>query len=162
MMGRQERDQASLFYEFRLDDMIPREHLLRGIDVFVTAALTDLHDQLKPFYSDIGRPSIDPELLIRMHLVGYCFGIRSERKLCEEVKLHLAYRWFCKLDLDDKVPHHSTFSENRLNRFRESDILRHIFERIVMAAMAMGLVKGESFAVDASVIEANASPTAIR
>lgn len=157
MMGRQERDQASLFYEFRLDDMIPREHLLRGIDVFVTAALTDLHDQLKPFYSDIGRPSIDPELLIRMHLVGYCFGIRSERKLCEEVKLHLAYRWFCKLDLDDKVPHHSTFSENRLNRFRESDILRHIFERIVMAAMAMGLVKGESFAVDASVIEANAS-----
>jgi transposase len=157
MMGRQERDQTSLFYEFRLDDMIPREHLLRGIDVFVTAALTDLHDQLKPFYSDIGRPSIDPELLIRMHLVGYCFGIRSERKLCEEVKLHLAYRWFCKLDLDDKVPHHSTFSENRLNRFRESDILRHIFERIVMAAMAMGLVKGESFAVDASVIEANAS-----
>jgi transposase len=157
MMGRQERDQASLFYQFRLDDMIPREHLLRGIDVFVTAALTDLHDQLKPFYSDIGRPSIDPELLIRMHLVGYCFGIRSERKLCEEVKLHLAYRWFCKLDLDDKVPHHSTFSENRLNRFRESDILRHIFERIVMAAMAMGLVKGESFAVDASVIEANAS-----
>jgi transposase len=157
MMGRQERDQASLFYQFRLDDMIPREHLLRGIDVFVTAALTDLHDQLKRFYSDIGRPSIDPELLIRMHLVGYCFGIRSERKLCEEVKLHLAYRWFCKLDLDDKVPHHSTFSENRLNRFRESDILRHIFERIVMAAMAMGLVKGESFAVDASVIEANAS-----
>ena len=157
MMGRQDRDQASLFYEFLLDDMIPKGHLLRRIDGFVTAVLGDLHEQLGPFYSDIGRPSIDPELLIRMHLVGYCFGIRSERKLCEEVTLHLAYRWFCRLDLDDKVPHHSTFSENRLNRFRESDILRHIFERVVMAAMAMGLVKGEGFAVDASVMEANAS-----
>jgi transposase len=113
--------------------------------------------RLSPFYSEIGRPSIDPELLIRMHLVGYCFGIRSERKPCEEVRLHLAYRWFCRLDLDEKVPHHSTFSENRLNRFRESDILRHIFERVVMAAMAMGLVKGEGFALDASVMEANAS-----
>jgi hypothetical protein len=92
-----------------------------------------------------------------MLIVGYCFGIRHERKLCEEVKLHLAYRWFCKLDLDDKVPHHSTFSENRLNRFRESDILRHVFERVVTACMAQGLVKGEGFAVDASVIEANAS-----
>jgi transposase len=157
MMGRRDRDQGSLFYEFRLEDMIPKGHLLRRIDVFVSDVLGDLHEQLGPFYSDIGRPSIDPELLIRMHLVGYCFGIRSERRLCEEVALHLAYRWFCRLDLDDKVPHHSTFSENRLNRFRESDILRHIFERVVMAAMAMGLVKGEGFAVDASVIEANAS-----
>ena len=157
MMGRKDWDQASLFYSFRLDDMVPKGHLLRRIDVFVTAVLGDLHKQLGPFYSEIGRPSIDPELLIRMHLVGYCFGIRSERKLCEEVGLHLAYRWFCRLDLDEKVPHHSTFSENRLNRFRESDILRHIFERVVMAAMAMGLVKGEGFAVDASVMEANAS-----
>ena len=157
MMGRKDWDQASLFYSFRLDDMIPKGHLLRRIDVFVTAVLGDLHKRLSPFYSEIGRPSIDPELLIRMHLVGYCFGIRSERKLCEEVGLHLAYRWFCRLDLDEKVPHHSTFSENRLNRFRESDILRHIFERVVMAAMAMGLVKGEGFAVDASVMEANAS-----
>jgi transposase len=157
MMGRRDRDQASLFYEFRLDDIIPKGHLLRRIDVLVSDVLGDLREQLSPFYSDIGRPSIDPELLIRIHLVGYCFGIRSERKLCEEVALHLAYRWFCQLALDDKVPHHSTFSENRLNRFRESDILRHIFERVVMAAMAMGLVKGEGFAVDASVIEANAS-----
>ena len=157
MMGRKDWDQASLFYSFRLDDMIPKGHLLRRIDVFVTAVLGDLHKRLSPFYSEIGRPSIDPELLIRMHLVGYCFGIRSERKLCEQVGLHLAYRWFCRLDLDEKVPHHSTFSENRLNRFRESDILRHIFERVVMAAMAMGLVKGEGFAVDASVMEANAS-----
>src|ERR1700745_865984 len=157
MMGRKHREQASLFYEFRLDDMIPKGHLLRRINVFVTSVLGDLHEQLGPFYSDIGRPSIDPEMLIRMLIIGYCFGIRSERKLCEEVRLHLAYRWFCRLDLNDAVPHHSTFSENRLNRFRESDILRHIFERVVIAAMEMGLVKGEGFAVDASVMEANAS-----
>jgi transposase len=157
MMGRKHREQASLFYEFRLDDMIPKGHLLRRINVFVTSVLGDLHEQLDPFYSNIGRPSIDPELLIRMLIIGYCFGIRSERKLCEEVRLHLAYRWFCRLDLNDAVPHHSTFSENRLNRFRESDILGHIFERVVIAAMVMGLVKGEGFAVDASVMEANAS-----
>src|SRR6201987_1741071 len=157
MMGRKHREQANLFYEFRLDDMIPKGHLLRRINVFVTSVLGDLHEQLGPFYSDIGRPSIDPELLIRMLIIGYCFGIRSERKLCEEVSLHLAYRWFCRLDLNDAVPHHSTFSENRLNRFRESDILRHIFERVVMAGMEMVLVKGEGFAVDASVMEANAS-----
>ena len=157
MMGRQRRDQGRLFYEFRLEDRIPENHLLRRMNVFVTVALADLHKELKPHYSDIGRPSVDPELMIRMLIVGYCYGIRSERKLCQEVELHLAYRWFCKLDLDDKVPHHSTFSENRLGRFRESDLLRHIFERVVWAAMAMGLVKGEGFAVDASVLEANAS-----
>jgi transposase len=83
--------------------------------------LADLHEQLKAFYSDLGRPSVDPELMIRMLLVGYCYGIRHDRRLCQEVALHLAYRWFCKLDLDDKVPHHSTFSVNRLGRFRESD-----------------------------------------
>jgi transposase len=157
MMGRQRRDQGRLFYEFRLEDRIPENHLLRRMNVFVTAALSDLHKELEPYYSDIGRPSVDPELMIRMLIVGYCYGIRSERKLCQEVELHLAYRWFCKLDLEDKVPHHSTFSENRLGRFRESDLLRHIFERVVWAAMAMGLVKGEGFAVDASVIEADAS-----
>jgi transposase len=157
MMGRQRRDQGRLFYEFRLEDRIPENHLLRRMNVFVTVALADLHQELEPHYSDIGRPSIDPELMIRMLIVGYCYGIRSERKLTQEVELHLAYRWFCKLDLDDKVPHHSTFSENRLGRFRESDLLRHIFERVVWTAMAMGLVKGEGFAVDASVLEANAS-----
>src|SRR5512138_2541558 len=157
MMGRQDRDQGQLFYEFNLDEVIPKEHLLRRMNVFVTGVLADLHQQLKPFYSDIGRPSVDPELMIRMLIVGYCYGIRHERRLCEEVKLHLAYRWFCKLDLDDRVPHHSTFSVNRLERFRESDILRHIFESVVAACMAHGLVKGEGFAVDASVMEANAS-----
>jgi transposase len=157
MMGRRCGDQASFFYEFRLDQRVPKDHLLRLIDGFVTPVLADLHEQLQPFYSDIGRPSVDPELMIRMLLVGYCYGLRSERRLTQEVALHLAYRWFCRLDLDDKVPHHSTFSENRLNRFRESDVFRHIFERVVAACMAAGLVKGEGFAVDASVMEANAS-----
>jgi len=157
MMGRQSGDQASLFYEFRLDDRVPKNHLLRRINVFVTAALADVHEQLGRYYSEIGRPSVDPELMIRMLIVGYCYGLRSERKLTQEVELHLAYRWFCRLDLDDKVPHHSTFSENRLHRFRESDVFRHIFERVVAACMAGGLVKGEGFAVDASVMEANAS-----
>lgn len=156
MMGRR-GDQASLFYQFRLDERVPKDHLLRRIDGFVTVALADIHERLEPYYSEIGRPSVDPELMIRMLIVGYCYGLRSERRLTQEVDLHLAYRWFCRLDLDDKVPHHSTFSENCLNRFRESDILRHIFERVVMAAMATGLVKGEGFAVDASVMEANAS-----
>src|SRR6204780_129710 len=157
MMGRQKVDQSQLFYLFNLEGRIPTRHLLRCINPTVTRILANIRERLEPFYSEIGRPSIDPELLIRMLIVGYCYGIRSERKLCEEVRLHLAYRWFCRLDLDDRVPHHSTFSENRLNRFRESDILRHIFERVVMAAMVMGLVKGEGFAVDASVMEANAS-----
>jgi transposase len=157
MMGRRRGDQASFFYEFRLDERVPKEHLLRRIDDFVTAALADVHERLKPHYSEIGRPSVDPELMIRMLLVGYCYGLRSERRLTQEVELHLAYRWFCRLDLDDQVPHHSTFSENRLNRFRESNVFRHIFERVVAACMAAGLVKGEGFAVDASVMEANAS-----
>src|SRR3954468_19537619 len=157
MMGRRSGDQASLFYEFRLEDRVPKNHLLRRINAFVTAALTDVHEQLDRYYSEIGRPSVDPELMIRMLIIGYCFGLRSERKLTQEVELHLAYRWFCRLDLDDKVPHHSTFSENRLHRCRESDIFRHIFERVVATSMAAGLVKGEGFAVDASVMEANAS-----
>ena len=157
MMGRRKRDQGKLFYEFRLEDRIPENHLLRRMNVFVAAALSDLHKELEPYYSAIGRPSVDPELMIRMLIVGYCFGLRSERRLTQEVELHLAYRWFCKLDLDDEIPHHSTLSANRLGRFRESDLLRHIFERVVWSAMAIGLVKGEGFAVDASVLEANAS-----
>src|SRR5215510_11941114 len=157
MMGRQADDQRQLFYLFNLEDRIPPDHLLRRINPIVAEVLADLREKLANFYSDTGRPSIDPELMMRMLLVGYCYGFRSERRLCEEVKLHLAYRWFCKLDLDDKVPHHSTFSVNRLGRFRESNILRHVFERVVAACMAAGLVKGEGFAIDASVMEANAS-----
>lgn len=157
MMGRRSGDQRRLFYEFHLDDRIPKDHLLRRIDVFVSTALADLHQELEQHYSAIGRPSVDPELMLRMLIVGYCYGIRSERRLCEEIELHLAYRWFCRLDLEDEVPHHSTLSANRLGRFRDSDVLRHIFERVVHTAIAVGLVKGEGFAVDASVLEANAS-----
>ena len=148
-MGRQSTDQARLFYEFDLEDRIPCNHLLRRINVFVTAALADLHAELAAFYSHTGRPSVDPELMIRMLIVGYSYGIRSERRLCEEVTLNLAYRWFCRLDLEDEVPDHSTFSNNRHGRFRDSDILRHLFERIVEACIAAGLVKGEGFAVEA-------------
>ncbi len=157
MMGRQTGDQSQLFYLFNLERRIPAAHLLRRINPVVTRILVELRDKLAAFYSEIGRPSIDPELMIRMLLVGYCYGIRSERQLCGEVELHLAYRWFCRLDLDDLVPDHSTFSVNRHGRFRDSGILRQVFEAVVRACMDAGLVKGEGFAVDASVIEANAS-----
>ena len=157
MMGRQTVEQSQLFYLFNLEAQIPADHLLRRLNPIVTRVLVDVREKLAPFYSDIGRPSIDPELMIRMLIVGYCYGIRFERKLCEEVKLHLGYRWFCRLELDDKVPDHSTFSVNRHGRFRESDIFRQVFEAVVRACMAAGLVKGEGFAVDASVIEADAS-----
>src|SRR6202051_4292865 len=157
MMGRQTVDQSQLFYLFNLEDRIPERHLLRRINPIVTQVLAELRETLKPFYSEIGRPSIDPELMIRMLTVGYCYGIRSERRLCEEVELHLAFRWFFRLDLDDQVPDHSTFSVNRHGRFRDSDILRQMFEAVVRACMDAGLVRGEGFAVDASVMEANAS-----
>src|SRR5207245_4113336 len=120
-----------------------------------TRVLVALREELATFSSDIRRPSIDHELMIRMLIVGYCYGIRFERKLCEEVKLHLGYRWFCRLELDDKVPDHSTFSVNRHGRFRDSDILRHVFEAVVRACMDVGLVKGEGFAVDARLSEAD-------
>jgi transposase len=119
MMGRQTVDQSQLFYLFNLEQRIPAHHLLRRINPIVIRILAGLRDELQPFYSEIGRPSIDPELMLRMLIVGYCYGIRSERKLCEEVELHLAYRWFCRLDLEDKIPDHSTFSVNRHGRFRE-------------------------------------------
>src|SRR4029078_3704416 len=127
------------------------------INPIVGRILAEFREKLVPYYSEIGRPSIDPELMIRMLIVVYCYGIRFERRLCEEVEMHLAYRWFCRLDLDDKVPDHSTFSVNRHGRFRDSDILRHVFEAVVRTCMNAGLVKGEGFAVDASVIEADAS-----
>jgi transposase len=157
MMGRQAVDQSQLFYLFNLEERIPADHLLRRVNPIVTRVLADLRGKLAPFYSDIGRPSIDPELMLRMLIVGYCYGIRFERRLCEEVELHLAYRWFCRLDLDDKVPDHSTFSVNRHGRFRDSAIFRQLFEAVVGACMDAGLVKGEGFAVDASVMEADAS-----
>lgn len=155
MMGERRVDQAALFYTFSLEDHVPANHLLRSIDRFVE--LEGLRAHLAPFYSAMGRPSIDPELLIRMLLVGYCFGIRSERRLCEEVHLNLAYRWFCRLGLDGAVPDHSTFSKNRHGRFRESDLLRQLFDTVLRRCMSEGLVGGEGFAVDASLIKAEAN-----
>jgi len=155
MLGPRQEAQAALFYEFSLEEHIPQDHLLRSIDRFVD--LSSIRQHLTDFYSHTGRPSVDPELLIRMLLVGYCLGIRSERRLCEEVHLNLAYRWFCRLDLDDPVPDHSTFSKNRHGRFRESDLLRHLFETTVARCIANGLVSGQRFAADASLIEADAN-----
>src|ERR1700755_558840 len=155
MMGHQQVEQAVLFYEFSLERHVPTNHLLRSIDRFVE--LGELRRELSAFYSTIGRPSVAPELMIRMLLVGYCFGIRSERRLCEEVHLNLAYRWFCRLGLDGDVPDPSTFSKNRHGRFRESDLLRGLFETILRRCINQGLVGGEGFAVDASLIRADAN-----
>ena len=154
MMGLQNEPER-LFYEFRLESHVPRDHLLRGIDAVFDFSAT--RKSLERYYSSTGRPSIDPELMIRMLLIGYCFGIRSERRLCEEVHLNLAYRWFCRLGLEGAVPDHSTFSKNRHGRFRESELFRRVFEEVVCACMKAGLVGGDGFAIDASVIEADAS-----
>ena len=155
MMGQLEGKAAKLFYEFSLKEMVPQNHLLRKINHFLN--FDDLRAHLKPFYSHTGRPWIDPELMCRMLIVGYCFGIRSERQLCGEVHLNLAYRWFCQLGIEDAVPNHSTFSKARHGRFRECDLFRKLFEQVVLRCMNEGLVKGEGFAVDASLIRANAS-----
>ncbi len=155
MMGQLEGGTAKLFYEFSLEEMVPQNHLLRKIDRFLD--FDDLRSHLKPFYSHTGRPSIDPELMCRMLIVGYCFGIRSERRLCDEVHLNLAYRWFCQLGIEDSIPNHSTFSKARHGRFRESNLFRKLFEQVVLRCMSEGLVKGEGFAVDASLIRADAS-----
>ena len=155
MMGAAVGGQGRLFYEFCLDERVPKDHLLRRIDAVLD--LSWLRAELAPYYSHTGCPSVDPELMIRMLLVGYCYSIRSERRLCQEVEMNLAYRWFCRLGLEDRVPDHSTFSVNRHGRFRDSDILRTVFEEVVCTCMGAGLVGGEGFAVDASVIEANAS-----
>ena len=155
MMGPRQEAQRALFYEFSIEDHVPKDHLLRSIDRFVD--LSDLRKHLAPFYSSTGRPSVDPELMIRMLLVGYTMGIRSERRLCEEVHLNLAYRWFCRLDLTDPIPDHSTFSKNRHGRFRDSDLLRHVFETGVARCIEEGLVSGQRLAADASLIQADAN-----
>jgi transposase len=154
MMGRQVAKRERIT-AFRLDDYVPANHLLRSIDRFLD--LSGLRHRLATFYSHTGRPSIDPELMLRMLIIGYCYGIRSERRLCEEVSLNLAYRWFCRLGLKDPVPEHSSFSKNRHGRFRESDAFRQLFELALSQCIAQGLVAGEGFAVDASTIKADAS-----
>jgi len=147
MMGERRVMQEALFYGFSLEQHVPADHLLRKIDRFVD--LSELRTYLGPYYSETGRPSIDPELMMRMLIVGYCFGIRSERRLCDEVHLNLAYRWFCHLGLDGGVPDHSTFSKNRHGRFRESDLFRNLFETVVARCIKERIVGGEAFAVDA-------------
>src|SRR6185437_2482295 len=153
MMGNHSRSE-SLFYYFRLEDQVPENHLLRLIDRHVN--LDFVRAKLKGRYSDTGRPSIDPELLLRMLLVGYLYGVTSERKLVEELRMHLAWRWFTGLGFDQEVPNHSTFSKNRHGRFQESNLFQELFERIVEQCMAVGLVQGEQMSVDGSSIQANA------
>ena len=155
MMGRRNRDQGRLFYEFRLDEVVPDDHLVRKIGAVLD--LSWVYAELAPHYSRVGRPSVDPVLMIRMLIVGYVFAIRSERQLCREVQVNLAYRWFCDLGLEDPIPDHSAFSRARNERFRQGDIFRRVFERVVETCIAAGLVGGEGFAVDASLIEADAN-----
>ena len=155
MMGQLPAAQNALFYDFCLEQHIPADHLLRQIDQFLD--FDQIRQHLQPFYSTTGRPSIDPELMIRMLLVGYCYGIRSERRLCEEVNFNLAYRWFCRLGLEADVPDHSTFSKNRHGRFREAETFRYVFEQVLKRCMVEDLVGGEGFAVDASIVKADAS-----
>src|SRR5246500_4559591 len=155
MMGRLNHDQEQFFYSFRLDEAVPGDHPVREIAVVLD--LSWVHCELAPYYSRLGRPSIDPVLMIRMLIVGYVFAIRSERALCREVGVNLAYRWFCGLSIEDKVPDHSAFSRVRNERFRDSGIFRNVFERVVGTCIGAGLVGGEGFAVDASLIVADAN-----
>jgi transposase len=126
LMGPRQEAQSAFFYGFSIKDHVPEDHVLRAIEGVID--LSSVRTHLTAFYSSTGRPSVGPELMMRMLLVGYIMGIRSERRLCEEVHLNLAYRWFCKMDLSDPIPDHSTFSKNRHGRFRDSDVLRHVFE----------------------------------
>jgi len=153
MMGNHSRSE-SLFYYFRLEDQVPENHLLRLIDRYVNFDF--VRAKLKERYSDTGRPSIDPELLLRMLLVGYLYGVTSERKLVEELRMHLAWRWFTGLAFDQEIPHHSTFSKNRHGRFQESNLFQELFEEIVTHCVQAGLVKGEHMSVDGSFVQANA------
>lgn len=153
MMGRRERGQGQFFYAFDLDKVVPTDHLVRQIDGVLD--LDWVHKELAPYYSHTGRPSIDPVLMIRMLIVGYVFAIRSERQLCSEVQVNLAYRWFCKLGIEDGIPDHSVFSRARHERFRQSDALRRVFEGVVAKCIAAGLVGGEGFSIDASLIKAD-------
>src|SRR5215468_10475091 len=155
MMGRLTHDQEQFFYSFRLDEAVPDDHPVR--EVASVLDLSWVHSELAPYYSQLGRPSIDPVLMIRMLIVGYVFAIRSERALCRDVRVNLAYRWFCGVSIEDKIPDHSAFSRARNERFRNSEIFRSVFERIVGACIGAILVGGEGFAVDASLIVADAN-----
>jgi transposase len=154
MMGQHSRSEA-LFYYFRLEDQVPENHLLRLIEKHIDLAF--VREKLKGYYSETGRPSIDPELLLRILLIGYLYGITSERKLVEELRMHLAWRWFTGLGFDQEIPHHSTFSKNRHGRFQESKLFEQLFEEIVTRCLEAGLVHGDNLSVDGSFVEANAN-----
>jgi len=154
MMGQHARSEA-LFYYFKLDDYLPENHLLRLIDRHISLAF--VRERLKDSYSETGRPSIDPELLLRILLIGYLYGLTSERKLVEELRMHLAWRWFTGLGFDQEIPHHSTFSKNRHGRFQESKLFEQLFEQIVKQCMEVVLVRGDNLSVDGSFVEANAA-----
>jgi transposase len=154
MMGQQTHTE-SLFYYFRLGDQIPEDHLLRLTDRHIDFSFVP--KQLKEFYSPTGRPSIDPEVLLRLLLLGYLYGITSERRLLEEVRMHLAYRWFTRLGFEKEIPDHSTFSKNRHGRFRQCGVFRKVFEQIVRRCLETGLVEGRNLAVDGTLVGANAS-----
>jgi len=154
MMGQHDRSEA-LFYYFRLEDQVPETHLLRLIERHISFAF--VRERLRQSYSETGRPSIDPELLLRILLIGYLYGITSERKLVEELRMHLAWRWFTGLGFDQEIPHHSTFSKNRHGRFQESKLFEELFEQIVRQCVEVGLVQGENLSVDGSFVEANAA-----
>ena len=140
MMGKQSGQIQMIILD--IDSMIPEDHLLRRIKNCVNFDF--IYEKAAPYYSHVGRKSIDPVVLIKMLLIGYLYGIRSERRLEEEVSLNLAYRWFCGIDLMYRVPDHSTFSQNRKRRFQEAGIFREIFNEIVLKCIELGIVSGET------------------
>jgi len=154
MMGQRDRSEQ-LFHYFSIDQLVPPDHVLRAIDRHIDFSF--VRDRTRDLYSECGRPSVDPEVLLRILLIGYLYGITSERRLVDEISMHLAYRWFTGLGFDQSIPHHSTFSKNRHGRFRDAGLFRGIFEEIVQQCIDAGLVEGERVSVDGSFIAANAS-----
>lgn len=154
MIG-EKNNEEKLFYYLRPEDLIPEDHILRLIDRYVDFSF--IRQKVEHLYSHTGRPSVDPDVMMRMLLVGYLFGITSERRLCDEVQMHVGYRWFVGLGLDEKVPDHSTFSKNRHGRFKESGIYQQIFDQIVLECVEKGLVSGRHLTVDSTLVKANAS-----
>ena len=153
MMGKQDKQVQMIILD--IDSMIPQNHLLRQIKNCVNFDF--IYEKTAPYYSNVGRKSIDPVVMIKMLLIGYLYGIKSERRLEEEVSLNLAYRWFCDLDLIQRVPDHSTFSQNRRRRFVDSSVFREVFNEIVLQCIERNLVSGDMLVADGSFLPANIS-----
>ena len=158
MLGKQRQDR-DLFCYVQPENMVPQDHILRKIKDEIDFSFID--KLAEPLYSNRGRPSVDPQVLVRMLLIGYLYGINGERRLCQEVHLNIAYRWFCDLSLEDKVPDHSTFSKNRHGRFQDTNLFREMFYQIVGQAIAKGLVRGKHLSTDASLIAADAAMSSL-